>query len=68
MEKMMVLSNGYVVEVEGRMFGPYLKYDDAVEAHKGEDATIKSLNHKPTAIKVFDCDTAWCKHCVAGEK
>ena len=59
----MVLSNGYVVEVEGRFYGPYLKYDDAVAAHEGEDATIKALNGHPFALTVKDCDRSECNHC-----
>ena len=64
----MVVSNGYVVEVGGRMYGPYLKYDDAVAAHEGDDATIKALNIHPFALIVKDCDRSECNHCRSIER
>jgi len=60
---MTVLSNGYIVTIDNRVYGPYLTFDDANEAHKGSDFRVQALNHNPLAIKVKDCNRSECAHC-----
>ena len=61
---MAVLSNGYIVVVNERAYGPYLTFDDADKAHEGDgDRRIQALNHNPYALKVKDCERSECAHC-----
>jgi hypothetical protein len=60
----MVLSNGYIVVVDNRAYGPYLTFDDAEQAHKDDgDRRVQALNHNPLAINVKDCGRSECAHC-----
>jgi hypothetical protein len=66
---MTVFSNGYIVTVDDRVYGPYLNYDDAYEAHKKQgNRRIQALNHNPLAVRVLDCDKTWCAHCQVKDK
>jgi hypothetical protein len=66
---MTVLSNGYIVTVNERVYGPYINYDDATRAHEGDgDRRIQALNYHPDAVKVMDCDRSECRHCRSVER
>jgi len=71
----MMMNNGFVVMVGDainghNIYGPYTDLETAAEVWEGSDDLwqVVPLTRDIGVVRVFDCDTNWCKHCGIVEK